>query len=143
MKRNKQIAAFLLALGATFITGCGGGSGDGSSYSNAKYVFIMHRTPEGVCEQQSFRDDLENRGFENVDTAEYDYYDKTCSDYPGARKCEEDDYDGSLQGLRPADCVVWFDSFPGYSKRVESSDVSLEDITWAEKVTSAISASVE
>lgn len=140
MKRNKQIGAVLLAFGITFITGCGGGS---SGSSDNKYVLIMHRTPSGVCENPLFTDLLKNEGFEGLSTEEYDFYDKDCWDYQNARACEEDDYNKDLDGAAPADCVIKFDDYSGRGKKVRVSDLSPEETTWAEKATSAISASIE
>ena len=139
MKRNKQIGAVLLALGITFITGCGGGSGD----SNKKYVLIVHDSPSGVCEAPLFIDALEREGFIDFDTHEYGNNTKDCWDYPDADECREDWFDEDLDGAAPADCVIGFNGFSGSGKKVGVSDSSPEETTWADKATNAISASVK
>ena len=138
MKRNKQIGAVLLALGITFITGCGGSNGG----SDKKYVLIMHDSPSGVCEAPLFIDSLEREGFKDFDTHEYGNNTKDCWNYPNS-ECREEWFDEDLDGAVPADCVIRFNGFSGYGKKVGTSDFSREETTWAEKATSAMSASIE
>jgi dihydroneopterin aldolase len=132
---KKLIGRLLFVSVAALLIGCGGGSGSGSGN---KYVFIMHDTPSGICEDERFIDALEEEGIRGVSTKEYENETMFCVDFPNAKGCEEEHYTDDTDDAELVDCVVHYTEYTAKqiahpSKKVVSS---------TEDVSSAIANSV-